>query len=278
MNEYETKQELKKQRLEDRAATARREAADHDTSARRMADQIPMGQPILVGHHSEGRHRRHLERIRNKHDKSMEAHKKAERLERRAEGVGRGGISQDDPDALVKLNQRVDDLRARDELAKVVSRAMRKGRREAGGKGTKDDRDPAVIDAGIEAGLAVEGADVFRSHLEASRNAFPWPPELGSKATEIRRLRKRIADLEEKAGDKTTERDGGHGLTITDNVEDNRLQLDFPGKPPDEVRALLKSNGFRWARSLGVWQRHRGGPANAAADRVASVWAEVNRG
>lgn len=34
-----------------------------ETRRRRIADGIPFGQPILVGHHSEGRHRRDLRRI-----------------------------------------------------------------------------------------------------------------------------------------------------------------------------------------------------------------------
>jgi len=52
--------------------------------AHRMADVIPLGQPILVGHHSEGRDRRYLERIHNKFGESVETQKKAEYFEQRA--------------------------------------------------------------------------------------------------------------------------------------------------------------------------------------------------
>lgn len=48
---------------------------------------IPLGQPILVGHHSEKRHRRHLERIENRVRKGFEAGEKARELRSRAEGV-----------------------------------------------------------------------------------------------------------------------------------------------------------------------------------------------
>ena len=34
-----------------------------------------------------------------------------------------------------------------------------------------------------------------------------------------------------------------------------RIQLFFEGKPEPEVRDILKSNGFRWAPSVGAWQR-----------------------
>lgn len=37
--------------------------AAHD-KAKTLGEQIPFGQPILIGHHSEGRMRRHAARIR----------------------------------------------------------------------------------------------------------------------------------------------------------------------------------------------------------------------
>jgi hypothetical protein len=70
--------EARAEKAAGRAATARR-AAD------RIADMIPMGQPILVGHHSERRHRRDLDRIHNNMRKTIEEGKKAERLQDRAE-------------------------------------------------------------------------------------------------------------------------------------------------------------------------------------------------
>lgn len=35
----------------------------------------------------------------------------------------------------------------------------------------------------------------------------------------------------------------------------DRVQIIFPGKPSDDERAILKSNAFRWAPSVGAWQR-----------------------
>ena len=42
---------------------------------------------------------------------------------------------------------------------------------------------------------------------------------------------------------------------VKENVEAMRIQLFFEGKPEPEVRDILKSNGFRWAPSVGAWQR-----------------------
>ncbi len=50
--------------------------ADHAAS-RRISDGYPMGQPILVGHHSEGRHRRDLARRDRLDTRSMEARREA---------------------------------------------------------------------------------------------------------------------------------------------------------------------------------------------------------
>ena len=42
---------------------------------------------------------------------------------------------------------------------------------------------------------------------------------------------------------------------VIENVEENRLQLEFDGKPSDEIRGVLKKNGYRWSPKNGVWQR-----------------------
>ena len=55
--------------------------------------------------------------------------------------------------------------------------------------------------------------------------------------------------------------EGGHPETligdirIVENATLDRLQLIFPDKPTDEERAALKKRGFRWAPSVGAWQR-----------------------
>lgn len=36
---------------------------------------------------------------------------------------------------------------------------------------------------------------------------------------------------------------------------DNRLRLYFDEKPSEEQRSKLKCNGFKWAPSVGAWQR-----------------------
>ncbi len=47
-----------------------------------------------------------------------------------------------------------------------------------------------------------------------------------------------------------------------------RIQLFFEGKPEPEVRDILKSNGFRWAPSVGAWQRQLNNNGKYAVERV----------
>ncbi len=67
----------------------------------------------------------------------------------------------------------------------------------------------------------------------------------------------------------TTEVD--HGFChVVENVDVNRVQIVFPGKPEEAVRAVLKQNGFRWARSEGAWQRQLNDAGRRAATYVIS--------
>ena len=52
----------------------------------------------------------------------------------------------------------------------------------------------------------------------------------------------------------TSEQEYGTFMVV-ENTEVMRYQIIFDGKPDAEVRALLKSNGFKWAPSQGAWQR-----------------------
>ena len=65
-----------------RQADAARAAHEH---ARQLTEHIPFGQPILVGHHSEGRMRRHAKRIHAAMDATVQAATEAEETQRRAQ-------------------------------------------------------------------------------------------------------------------------------------------------------------------------------------------------
>lgn len=71
-------------RYEAYATNAEARAESRYNNARAIGSHIPFGQPILVGHHSERRHRRDIERIDNNMRKCVEESEKAEYLKGRA--------------------------------------------------------------------------------------------------------------------------------------------------------------------------------------------------
>jgi hypothetical protein len=55
------------------------------------------------------------------------------------------------------------------------------------------------------------------------------------------------------------------GVEVVEDVADDRLRLIFPDKPSEDVRDLLKRNGFRWSPANGAWQRQLTENARVAA-------------
>lgn len=71
MNFYEQKKASKLERAERRLEKAQQAAENSLKRAREIGSHIPMGQPILVGHHSEKRHRRDLEKIDRSYQEAL---------------------------------------------------------------------------------------------------------------------------------------------------------------------------------------------------------------
>jgi hypothetical protein len=76
--------EERAERLEERAGKKIKEAESARARGEAISSMIPLGQPILVGHHSERRHRRDIERIHGAIGKEMEARATAAHLEEAA--------------------------------------------------------------------------------------------------------------------------------------------------------------------------------------------------
>lgn len=78
-----------------------------------------------------------------------------------------------------------------------------------------------------------------------------------SDAANIRAKKQRLELLKKQkseavAEDISQEKDG---VKMSVNAEAARVQIFFPGKPDEETRSMLKSNGFRWSPRFGAWQR-----------------------
>lgn len=101
-------------------------------SARRVADGIPLGQPILVGHHSERRHRRDIERIDNGMRAGVDHARKATEMSNRADEIERqaeDAIYSDDPDAVDRLRAKLIALEQRRDTMNGANASYRKAHR-----------------------------------------------------------------------------------------------------------------------------------------------------
>lgn len=91
--------------------------------------------------------------------------------------------------------------------------------------------------------------------------------QLTNNGANIRRLKQRLQTVEAKADVETSEEVIGD-VRVVQNIEDNRLQLFFPGKPDESIKTQLKRNGFHWSPYNGCWQRLLSNGAIYAAKQI----------
>jgi hypothetical protein len=231
-----TRRERLEAKLDKRAnwadkARARSEA--HLNAAHRTGDRIPTGQPILVGHHSEHRHRRDLERIDSNMSRACEEHTLAERHESKCEGLARmldRSILDDDPDAVERLEERIREREKSAELNSQINKAWHKG--------------------GADSIRALVG-ELLATELASRMAQFPWlrsPCSMVGIRAGIRADRERIQDIVKKRERAELAASSPGGVLITG---EEYVRVTFPEKPAREILQTLREAGFRWG--AGSW-------------------------
>lgn len=258
--QYEAKRQARYERLLAAAERAEREGSALVNQARDMASIIPFGQPILVGHYSEGRDRRYRGRIENKFRKGYELHQRAEELRSRAKAAANNhAISGDDPDAIDKIKARIAKLERDQELMIAANKAIRAFNRHPEAPGARAKLDEACA----KLGMTQSHVDHLLQPDFCGRIGFPDYATSNNNAN-IHRLKDRLKVLEQKAttaavlateGKQEKEETIG-AVRIVENYDANRLQIFFPGKPDASIRQQLKAHGFRWAPTEGAWQAY----------------------
>jgi len=87
-------------------------------------------------------------------------------------------------------------------------------------------------------------------------------------------VRNDLKDLEahlqeiESAVEKTEENHEEFGFNVVRDVEDTRMNLFFDSIPDEQVRDILKTNGFKWAPSIQAWTRQLTPNAEYSLKRV----------
>jgi hypothetical protein len=263
--DYQERKEARIDRLHERAENAADASNAAFEQSSKMADAIPFGQPILVGHHSESRDRRYRDRITNKMRQSAELSTKAKALKSRAHAAESStAVSSDDPEAVRLLKEQVEALRAKQEADKAANRKLRKAK-----IAVNDLTAEALGAAGVEGEQARELIQLWQINCLYGEYVKLPGYRLSNRNANIKRLESRIKELQalEATEDATFVRDG---FELVHNTEVNRVQLVFPGKPSEAIRTILKSSGFRWSRREGAWQRLLNSNGMNAAEYVAT--------
>jgi len=257
---FEERRENRIERYQELAEKHEINSDNLHSRAESMASVIPFGQPILVGHHSEGRDRNYRARITNTFKKSFQEQEKANYYkEKAATAASNTAIFSDDPEAVTLLKEKIAGLERNQEAMKIGNKIINRK------SGTVEEKIVELIAAGFSEKIATE----LLEPDFCGRTGFPGF-ELTNNNANIRRLKERLAHLQKQETQETTEKEI-NGIRIVDNVEDNRLQIFFPGKPSEEIRGKLKSWGFRWSPMVGAWQRHRSNAATYAAKQITAA-------
>lgn len=189
-------------------------------------------------------------------DRNMEEWNDIQGLLDKIRSTGMGGISADDPQAVQKLEAKLEKLQASQDTMKAVNAYYRKHK---------------TLDGCPN--LSAESIEKMKAEMSSQWHIEdkPYPSwALSNNNAEIRRVKGRIAELTRKQETAYAgwEFDGG---TVEANKEDNRLQIFFEEKPDEKTRETLKESGFRWSPKAGAWQRQLNDNAIYAADRLPCI-------
>ena len=247
MDDYAERQEARERRLRKRAEKLEADSTESYEASIRALPNVPLGQPILVGHHSERKHRRALERSDAHTRRSIELDRAAEEYQAAAEAVGTGGISTVDPYAINKLQAKLQGLEAAHEKRKRVNRIIRKNLPITDSNAVADEIVNAKL---LDENEAREILDI----AAPPRGQIGYPDyQLRNATAEIRRLKQRIASIEALRAAPPVEHTGAGWSVRTKN---GQLQISFEaGRPPEEIREILKRAAFKWSRYSEAWVR-----------------------
>ena len=188
----------------------------------------------------------------NAWNKNMQEYREIQNILAKIKGIGTAGISSDDPEAIQKLKEKLLHLEEAQENKKAVNVYYKKNKTLKG--------------CNI---LTEEEQNDLTDYMERQNITKPYSSfELSNNNANIRRVKERIKELEQKATDTTLRGWTFENGSIVANRELNRLQILFDEKPDEELRTKLKRNGFKWSSRQGVWQRLLNRNAIYAAKRI----------
>lgn len=242
--------ERNQDRNEARAERAQGRADDALARSSALVEHIPFGQPILVGHHSEGGHRSALRKSHAALGRFVEEKSKASRYRTAAASADRTGISIEDSDAQELLGKKIAGLEADQVQMKAINRIVRSK--------PKNELIDVKLAKIVELGFTEATARKIFSPDFAGRVGIPSYMLTNNNAN-IKRLKGRQIEIDRLA----SVQDGqilasgtceGQAFEFVTDTSDNRIRFEAP-RLSREASKELKRNGFKWSRNRGCWVR-----------------------
>lgn len=190
-------------------------------------------------------------------DSNMETYRKAEHYLESLKRAHTLAVKSDDPEVIEYLRAKLARMQEAHETMKQANAYYRKHRTLDGCPGiTEKNRS------------YLENEKVFACGSPLALYGCPFPSyALQNSNSSIKRVKERLEKLEAAKAAAPVE-DEHDGYTYKEDSDLMRVQFIFPGKPDDETRQVLKSNGFRWSPRNSAWQRQLNTNGKYAAHRV----------
>ena len=180
--------------------------------------------------------------------RGFEALNESKELERRAAAAETNdAISSDDPDAIKKLREKLEQVENHRTRAKDINAILRAAQRRAAKENVS--WEPIAIAALRD----FKVSEAMAKELTTPDFVGRIGVDLTNVGAEARRLEKRISELEAKKA-KPVASPEMHGQIRIEEA-DNRVRIHFPSKPVETIRTLLRSYGFRFSPTESAWQR-----------------------
>lgn len=283
---FEEKQIFKREHYEEMIVKSKQEIQSLEKQNKEFGDAT-MGTPILIGHHSEKRHRKALEKVHNRMSKIVELYEKIKHYENKIKNIDNPhAILSDDPEAVMKLKEKLINIESK--IAKVKEHNKNcktiylaafgypTGTKICNTNGNYKEYCFIFNDKTIERKDVIDGVswEVKRIPDEIRKRIESWiktgkfnQPELKDEEKKYdsyvlenlnsnkRSVKKRLEEIQQVAEIKDTD-ETINGVRIFIDKDENRIKIEFGFKPDDSTRTKLKRNGFRWSPRNQAWQSY----------------------
>lgn len=243
----------RRERLQNRAdrrrewAESRRLKAEQAFSrAESIASLRPLGQPILLNHHSTKRALADQSKIENSMRAGCESSSMAIHHENKADGIENQlarSVFSDDEDAIEQLTAKIEQAEALQAAMKAANAIIRKA--------PKYKSTPEKIAALVAAGFTeARAAGLFGADF-AGRVGFA-DYQLSNNNANIRRMKQRVEAITATNTRKAEAAESEHGVTVEGDIY---VRVTFAEKPDRSVLDSLKAHGFSWRSPSWVGKR-----------------------